>query len=151
MREEDLARLGDVVGSVVFPGPVASALTGLLDEARAANESVLLAFETADPTLLSVPFEAARLPGGRLPALEPGVRVLRRHLKARAGTASPLPGPLRILVAVGAPDEGQTENTVLDMELELQTILDAVDAARTYGDAEVTILEVGNPGQIRSA
>jgi tetratricopeptide (TPR) repeat protein len=151
MREAELDRLGDAVGCVVFPGPVASALVALLDEARAANETVLLAFETADPALLSIPFEAARLPGGRIPALDPGVRLLRRHLGARAGAAASLPGPLRILVAVGAPDEGKTKNTVLDIEAELQTILDAVDTARNYGNAEVTILEVGHPDQIRAA
>ncbi len=151
MREDELNRLGDIVGRAVFPAPVADALAALLDEARAGNEDVLLAFETADRDLLSIPFEAARLPGGRLPALEPGVRMLRRLLGARAGAAGPLPGPLRILVAVGAPDEGKTRNVVLDVEAELQTILDAVDAARVYGNAEVKILEVGNPDQIRDA
>ncbi|HYO14485.1 MAG TPA: CHAT domain-containing protein [Thermoanaerobaculia bacterium] len=151
MREAELARLGDAVGRVVFPEPVATALTDLLDEARARNEAVLLAFETADSQLLPIPFEAARIPGGRLPVLEPGVRILRRHLGARAGAAAPLPGPLRILVAIGAPDEGKTKNTVLDIESELQTILDAVDKARQYGNAEVDILEVGHPDQIRNA
>jgi tetratricopeptide (TPR) repeat protein len=152
MREAELARLGDAVGRVVFPPPVADALAALLAEAQAGNEAVLLAFEAADPMLLSIPFEAARIPGGRLPALEPGVRVLRRHLGTRvAQGAGPLPGPLRILVAVGAPDEDKTKNTVLDLELELQTILDAVDTARRYGNAEVDILEVGNPDQIQDA
>jgi tetratricopeptide (TPR) repeat protein len=151
IREEELVRLGDAVGRVVFPAPVAASLTALLDEARASNQAVVLAFETADRDLLAIPFEAARLPEGRLPALEPGVRALRRHLGATAGAAGPLPGPLRILVAVGAPDEGKTKNSVLDIESELQTILDAVDAARAYGNAEVEILEVGHPDQIRSA
>jgi tetratricopeptide (TPR) repeat protein len=147
----DLAHLGEAVGRAVFPAPVADALGALLEEARAGNESVLLAFETKDRNLLSIPFEAARLPSGRLPALEPGVRMLRRLLGARAGAAGALPGPLRILVAVGAPDEGKTDNVVLDVEAELQTILDAVDAARLYGNAEVKILEVGHPDQIKAA
>jgi tetratricopeptide (TPR) repeat protein len=147
----ELAHLGDAVGRVVFPAPVADALGALLDEARAGNENILLAFETKDRNLLSIPFEAARLHDGRLPALEPGVRMLRRLLGARAGAAGALPGPLRILVAVGAPDEGKTPNIVLDVEAELQTILDAVDAARSYGNAEVKILEVGHPDQIKAA
>jgi len=62
-----------------------------------------------------------------------------------------LPAPLRILVAIGAPDEDTTSGTVLDYERELQTILDAVDQARRYGNAEVKILEVGQPDQIRRA
>lgn len=58
-------------------------------------------------------------------------------------------GPLKILVAVGAPDEDRT--LVLDQERELQNILDAVEAARRYENAEVRILEVGSPEQIGEA
>lgn len=152
LRETELARLGQAVGRAVFPGPIGDALATLLDDARSRNEPVLLAFETADPSLLSIPFEAARLPDGRIPALEPGVRVLRRYTEAKAQALAPRPGPLRILVAIGAPDEGKTKSTVLDIEAELQTLLDAVDEARrTGGSAEAEILEVGNPDQIRNA
>jgi tetratricopeptide (TPR) repeat protein len=152
LREAELARLGQAVGRVVFPGPIGDALATLLDDARSRNEPVLLSYETADPNLLSIPFEAARLPDGRIPALEPGVRVLRRYTEAKARAIEPRPGPLRILVAIGAPDEGKTKSTVLDIEAELQTILDAVDEARrTGGGAEAEILEVGNPEQIRDA
>ena len=64
---------------------------------------------------------------------------------------APLAGPLRLLIAVGAPDEGQTTSVVLDHERELQTILDADDQARHYGQAEVNILEVAHPSQIERA
>jgi len=103
------------------------------------------------PTLLAAPFEAARLRDGRAPALEAGVRVLRRVEGAPARFSGPFPGPLKILVAVGAPDEGKTRGTVLDMESELQTILDAVEQARRYGNAYVRILEVGSPEEIGKA
>jgi hypothetical protein len=36
---------------------------------------------------------------------------------------------LRVLVAVGAPDEDKTSSSVLDGERELQTILDALESA----------------------
>lgn len=152
LRETELARLGQAVGHAVFPGPIGDALATLLDDARSRNEPVLLAFETTDPDLLSIPFEAARLPDGRIPALEPGVRILRRHTEAKARAIEPRPGPLRILVAIGAPDEGKTKSSVLDIEAELQTILNSVDEARRNGgSAEAEILEVGNPDQIRDA
>jgi CHAT domain-containing protein len=107
--------------------------------------------DTEDPQLLAIPFEAARLSDGRTPALETGVRMLRRLAAVHSGSQSPQPGPLKILVAVGAPDEGKTPNAVLDMERELQTILDAVENARQYGNAYVRILDVGSLDQIRSA
>jgi hypothetical protein len=148
-RERDLVRLGEALGRAVLPGPVGVELTRVLDGAAGAGEAVLLAFETEAVDLLALPFEAARLPDGRIAALEPGVRVLRRHTGARGQAVPPLAGPLRILVAVGAPDEGRSRNAVLDYERELQTILDAIDRARQVDNAEVKILEVGHPEAIR--
>ncbi|HVT56756.1 MAG TPA: CHAT domain-containing protein, partial [Thermoanaerobaculia bacterium] len=147
----ELVRLGEAVGAAVFVEPFGARLAALLAEARGRGEEVLLAFETAEPALLSIPFEAARLPGGVVPALEPGVRVVRRDASATVRPLTPLAGPLRILVAVGAPDEARTRNVVLDSERELQTILDAVEEARRLGNAEVRILEVGHPGEIQRA
>jgi tetratricopeptide (TPR) repeat protein len=147
LRSAALARLGDAVGRAVFPASIAAAFDPLLREPG----GVVLSFETAEPRLLSIPFEAARLANGTVPALEPAVRLLRRYLGATAQPADPLPGPLRLLVAVAAPDEGKTKNAVLDGEAELQTILDALDQARSYGNAEVEILEVAHPDHIRDA
>jgi tetratricopeptide (TPR) repeat protein len=149
--QADLLRLGDAVGAAIFTPPIDSSLAALLGEARGRGESVRLSFETAEPPLLAIPFEAARLPGGLLPALEPGVRVIRRFTAAAPPPLTPLPGPLRILVAVGAPDEGRTSGAVLDSERELDTILNAVEEARRFGNAEVRILEVGHPGEIQKA
>jgi tetratricopeptide (TPR) repeat protein len=146
-----LAKLGDALGRALFPAAIAPSVQTLLDEAAAKNEAVVLSFETADRDLLAIPFEAARLPDGRIPALEAGVRALRRFMGHAGVAAEPLPGPLRILVAVGAPDEGKTPNSVLDVERELQALLDAVAEARRYGNAEVEILEVGHPDEIQKA
>jgi tetratricopeptide (TPR) repeat protein len=149
--QDQLVRLGEALGAALFAEPVGASLSALLAEARRRNEDVLLSFETAEPGLLAIPFEAARLPGGVLPALEPGVRVVRRDTSAEASPLEPLPGPLRILVAVGAPDEERARTVVLDSERELQTILDAVEEAMRFGNAEVRILEVGHPGEIQKA
>jgi CHAT domain len=137
------------VGRVLFHDGIGSAFTELLNQG-AANQEIALVVETADARLLAIPFEAARLSDGRAPALESGVRVVRR-LADGHGSPGPQPGPLKILVAVGAPDEGKTPNAVLDMERELQCILDAVESARRNGNAYVRILDVGSPQEIARA
>ncbi|HZF10557.1 MAG TPA: hypothetical protein VFE33_17365, partial [Thermoanaerobaculia bacterium] len=103
LHKGDLGTLGAAVGGAVFPGAHGAAVEALCAAARQRGEGVRLVFETAAPDLLALPFEAARLPGGLVPALEPGVRVLRRHPKAAAPPLVPIPGPLRLLAAVGAP------------------------------------------------
>lgn len=84
-------------------------------------------------------------------ALHPKVVMLRRPLGVQPARPAELVGPLKILVAVGAPDEDQTRNVVLDHERELQNILDAVEEARARENVEVRILEAGSPNQIREA
>ena len=149
-RDRDLARLGQALGQSLLPGAVGAELAAALEQTAAAGEILRLELES-DTDLLALPFEAVRLPDGRLPALDPGVRFLRRQIGVTAEPVDPLPGPLRILVAVGAPDEGSSAGAVLDYERELSTILDAIDRARESGNAEVKILEVGHPDQIRRA
>ena len=144
----ELHKLGRTLGAVLFPDPINSALGQVLDEAAAAGSSIEFVIETDDPKLLGIPFEAASLPDGRIPALQAGLRMLRRYTPAK-GEQKPQPGPLKILVAVGAPDEGKTASLVLDPERELQTILDAVERARRDGAVHVRILEVGSLGEIR--
>ncbi len=150
-RDRELHKLGDAIGRVVFPASAASDLANLLDTAPPSSREVELIFETPDPRLLSIPFEAARLPDGRVPALLPGVFVWRRLGSQPASQKAGAPGPLKILVAVGAPDEGTTRSAVLDSEQELQTILDSVEKARLLGNAYVRVLEVGSLDQIGKA
>ena len=148
--ENDLVKLGQSVGKVVFPEPIARHLQALIKRASGEGGAVYLCFETAEAELLSIPFEAARLNDGRAPALEPGVRVARR-ISNTSVTGATVPGPLKILVAVGAPDEGKTQSGVLDLEAELQNIIDALADARRYGNAYVKILEVAHPKEITRA
>jgi hypothetical protein len=108
-------------------------------------------FEADDPALLGLPFEAMRLADGRLLAIQPAVVMLRRPLGLAAVETRALAGPLKILVAVGAPDEQLTRAAVLDQERELQTILAAVEQAQRLENVEVRILEVGHPEQIGKA
>ncbi|WP_153161065.1 CHAT domain-containing protein [Zoogloea sp. 1C4] len=147
---EALARLGQLLGAVLFTGPLGAHIARRLDT-LAIGDELQLVFASADATLLGLPFEAARLPDGRVPALLPAVSMLRRVIDAPEPAHAPQAGPLKILVAVGAPDEGQTRSAVLDLEAELQRILDAVDVASRHGNAQVKILEVGHPDEIRKA
>ncbi|MBL0284565.1 MAG: CHAT domain-containing protein [Zoogloea sp.] len=149
--EHALAQLGDELGNLLFAGPVGSALNKAIAEFTCVGHELELIFETASPALLGLPFEAARLPDGRTPALLPAVSVLRRVSGAPAAHHPPLAGPLKILAAVGAPDESQTHNAVLDLEHELQGILDALEKAAEHGNAQVRILEIGHPDAIRDA
>jgi tetratricopeptide (TPR) repeat protein len=152
--EQGLQRLGEELGAVLLAAPIGPALAQALD-ALAVGEQLDLVFETAQPLFLGLAFEAARLPDGRLPALLPGVVVTRRVpvavAVAAAPSAAPLAGPLKILVAVGAPDKGRSSSIPLDYERELRDLLDAVEPAAQHGNAQVRILEVGHPEEIRRA
>jgi|GEM_PF-5075931 len=92
-RERDLDRLGEALGRGLLPGAVGRELAAALDRTAAAGEVLSLEFE-ATPDLLPLPFEAIRLPDGRLPALEPGVRDRTRH-RAAAALARPPAHPGR--------------------------------------------------------
>ena len=150
-RDRDLRELGRAVGRVLFPGPIEPALIETLDRAAAANEQVDLTIETADPALICIPFEAASFTNGRIPALEPGVRMSR--FLAGCGAQKPVPraGPLKILVAIAAPDENKSRNSVLGYERETQSILDSTEEAQRLGNANVRILEVGSLQEIQRA
>ena len=150
-RTRELHVLGRAVGAVVFHQDIARKLMECLDEHVARGGCLKLCFATDDPEVLSIPFEAAQLPDNRIPALETGVQVTRLHTEATCSPVEPQAGPLRILAAVGAPDEGKTLGSVLNLELELQTILNAVQDAREFGNADVKILETGHWDEIEKA
>ena len=148
--EQELTQLGQVLGRLLFPDPVGERLQALLEH-QAPGEWLALRLDSADPRVLALPVEAARLPGGTLPALQAAVTVLRRHVGVTATSFEPAPGPLKILVALGAPDEGQTLASPLDLERETQHILDAVAEAARRGNAQVRVLEVSQPAEIQKA
>ena len=67
--------------------------------------------------------------------------------RRRASTA----GPLKVLVAVAAPDETKTENAPLDTEAEMAAVLEAVSDVAASPHAQVRILEVASLAAIRAA
>ncbi len=148
--ENALARLGGELGAVLFAPPIGPALQQALD-GQAMGDRLALVFETAHPAFLGLPFEAACLAGGRLLALEPGVVVMRRLPRPAPSARATLAGPLKVLMAVGAPDEGRTSSIPLDHEREVRDLLEAIKPASEHGNAQVRILEVGHPEEIRRA
>ena len=152
-RDRELRRLGEQVGAALFAHGSAEKVTALLDEVVRSGATVHLTIETGESALLSIPWEAARLPDGRTPALETGVHLSRHFAGNEDLEQTPRAGPLKILVGVGAPDEGKTEAAALDLERELQTILDALDEANRGDEevAQVRILEVCNAETIGEA
>jgi tetratricopeptide (TPR) repeat protein len=120
---------------------------------------------SASGPLLSLPIELIRLVrdgGETVPlGLMPGVSMYRRPAEPDgdrgedpAALRPALPGsagPLKILAAVAAPDETKTSNAPLDVEAEMQAVLDAVSKVAGHPKAQVRILEVASPAQIRDA
>jgi len=149
-READLSKLGHALRKLCLPAGAAEALAELVDGSPAGT-TIEVVFESGDAHLLGLPFEALRLADDRLLVLDPKVVMLRRPAGFEPAPAQRMAGPLKILVAVGAPDEGKTQNVVLDQERELQRMLDAVEGARRLENVEVRILEVGSPEQIGEA
>jgi len=143
-REAGPADLGRALRALCLPGESGRAAAALIDGCPVGT-MVEVCIEADRPELLGLPFEALRLPDDRLLATLPPVVMFRRPSGLAARPRKPLAGPLKILVAVGAPDEENTSAAVLDLERELQGILAAVEPANRRREAEVRILEVGHP------
>lgn len=115
------------------------------------RKRVFISHSSADKPLMIPLAEALRLPDGRLVATQPATVFWRRPRNVPEADWRTLPGPLKVLVAVGAPDEEFTAAAVLDQERELQCILDAIEPAQRLENVEVRILEVGHPKSIAQA
>ena len=149
-QESQMAQLGGELGALCFPDNSGLALANLIDGAPVGT-TVEVIWEADDPELLGLPFEAACLPDGRILSLQPNVVMMRRPHGLGAVQSAALAGPLKILVAVAAPDEGPSSSAPLDHERETQNILDAVEPGRFNDNCEVRILEVGHPELIGKA
>jgi hypothetical protein len=152
-KEASIAALGRAMAGFCLPASAASTISTVLDgDGQIPGASIEVAIESKDPDLASLPYESLRLPGSdHLLVDHPAVTMIRRPAGLVWPLASPLPGPLKILVAVGAPDEGKTKNNVLDHERDLQNILDAVEPAQRDNNVEVRILEASDPATIGDA
>ncbi|MEV4759611.1 CHAT domain-containing protein [Micromonospora sp. NPDC049559] len=142
--EARLARLGQRLSAALFDTDSLDQLTTLVT--AAVDGTVIDVVVDADGPAHELPFELIRLTDQRVLATVDGVRFTRTVAGVPALAHPPRPGPLKILVAVGAPE--RTDNPPLDVEAELQAIVDVVGG---LGRAEITILEVAGPQEIAEA
>jgi len=155
-----LLEIGDALSRAYLDGAAGEALRATVAEAERLGSTVELGLEI-DDALAGLPWEALRLPpASGLPgeplALHPNVRLFRAVTGLGATPALPIPGPLRILVVIGSPEEQNARGELLDMERELERILDAVEPARKATGQEtrpahVRILHRGTVAALREA
>ncbi|MEV4512683.1 tetratricopeptide repeat protein [Dactylosporangium sp. NPDC049525] len=139
-----LRRAGTLLAESFLPPPVADTLADLVRRAGAGTLDVRLAVDA--PGFAALPWEALPDPvSGRPLALHPLVTVYRL---GGADRGEALPGPLRIVVAVAAPEHGG--GALLNYEDELRSVLAAVRGARR-GRARVDVVEFATTAAIREA
>ena len=142
--ELPLSRAGRLLGESFLPGLIADTLERVLVAAERAHQPVRLGL-AVPAELAGLPWEALPSPDGRGPlGLHPLVSVYR---KTDAATGRVLPGPLRIVVAIAAPESGG--GPVLDYERELRNVLAAVRAARQDA-ADVRVVPFATVAAIRA-
>ena len=142
-----LEEIGSVMGEVFLPGAVGEALARILTKARSQTIYVEFAVDLTDrPDLRGLPWEGLRHPGVDGPlALHPLVVFYR--LAVANPTPRQVEGPLRIVVAIAAPLDGEPK---LDYESELRNIVASVREARA-GGAEVRIVTFATTAEIKKA
>ena len=141
--ELPLGRAAQLLGESFLPGPVRAELQKALVAAHRGHQPVRLGL-VVPPELAGLPWEALPSPDGRGPlALHPLISLYR---KADEAEGRVLAGPLRIVVAIAAPESGG--GAVLDYERELRNVLAAVRAARQDA-ADVRVVPFATPAAIR--
>jgi tetratricopeptide (TPR) repeat protein len=143
-------RAGRQLVEACLPREVSDAMAAAVSEAERLNGTVQLALSVAEP-FAGLPWEAICLPQIGELALHPRVALFRRVETDGAAPAIAIPGPLRILVAIGSPETRSQRGELLDMEAELRRILDATEAAQRAGKAFIRILEQGSVAAIHAA
>ncbi|OPG07476.1 hypothetical protein B1R27_13305 [Streptomyces sp. GKU 895] len=133
-----LLLVGEALGEAFCVGPVGEALAERI--AQAAEAPVRLGIVAEQPRVADLPWEACIVAGQTLPlALVPGLEVFRAVSVAGNGTASTLRAPLRVLVALAAPDDGPP----LDLEAEVGRIHEALGSPLRLTDGRVRLLNQG--------
>jgi tetratricopeptide (TPR) repeat protein len=149
-RHTRLLALGRGLAQEFLPDPIRMALARHLAQADGLEATLRLAVETDDAWLGDLPWESLVVPevDPDVPlALHPRIELYRAIPEPRSGPVIRIGGPLRILVAISSPDQGERRD-LLDYEQELQRIMDAVEPAQRHGRAEVRILNFGTVAEI---
>jgi tetratricopeptide (TPR) repeat protein len=142
-RELSMSRAGRLLAESFLPEPVAAGLAKALEAAGRAHQPVRLGL-AIPADLTGLPWESLPGPTGTPLALHPLVSLYR---KTDTSAREMLPGPLRIVVAIAAPDQGG--GAVLDYERELRNVLAAVRSARQDA-ADVRVVPFATTAAIRA-
>ncbi len=138
-------RAGQMLAESFLAPPVAEALAGAVARVERLHQGLRVGV-VCDGSLARLPWEALPSPGGGGPlALLPLVNVYRR---VSTPTPRPIPGPLRVLVAISSPLTGG--GALLNYERELRNVLAAMRSAR-QGKAHVRVIPFATTVAIRSA
>ena len=150
-----LLALGRGLAEAFLPAAVQEALAAAVADAEQAGAALRLGVTVDEPGWADLPWETLTLRGSARPlVLEPRVELYRAVTGLGATPALAIPAPLRILVAIGSPDQdgdGEQAGELLDYEAELRRILDAVDPARRTGRASVRIVRRATLAELRKA
>ena len=148
---ERLVEFGMGLAAAFLPEPVQAALAGAVARAERENNALRLGIEVAEERWADLSWETLTLRDSMRPlVLEPRVELYRAVPGLGATPAMTIQGPLRILVVIGSPDQGE-RSELLDYEAELRRILDAVDPARRAERAYVRVLNRGTLSEVRAA
>ncbi|WP_198169468.1 CHAT domain-containing protein, partial [Herbidospora daliensis] len=143
--EQRLLQTGGALARTLLSDETVDHLTTLLT--GSALGTVVEIVCDVDAGSSTLPYELITLNGTPLVTM-PGVQMRRRIAGVGHPAVAPLSGPLKILVAVSAPDENTTRNVPLDVEAEMQAVLDAVADVQEMEQVQVRILEVPSSAEI---
>ena len=144
-----LEEIGSAMGEVFLPGAVGEALTRILTKARSQTIPVEFAVDLTEcpEELRGLPWEGLHHPEVDGPlALHPLVVFYR--LAVASPTPRRVEGPLRIVVAIAAPLDGEPK---LDYESELRNIVSSSVREAKAGGAEVRIITFATTSEIKKA
>ncbi|WP_165521722.1 CHAT domain-containing protein [Micromonospora zingiberis] len=143
-----LAQVGSQLWTLLL-GASAARIEQLVD--RWQLGSTLDVVVVVDEAASALPYELLRFADGRLLGTLAGVRMRRRLRGCDHDAVAPQAGPLKLLVAVAAPDESRTPAPALAVEAEMQAVLDAVSPVSETEAGQVRVLEVAGARQIGEA
>ncbi|MCP4691795.1 MAG: CHAT domain-containing protein, partial [Desulfobacterales bacterium] len=151
-----IERGGASLTRAFLEGEAGKALCRAVSEAVSLGASLRLYLDVSDRELFNLPWETLRIPGrnreeGGALILHPNVLLCRSQPGGDSAPGIRIPGPLRILVAIGSPEEQNERGELLNMERETARILDSMERARGRGKAYVRVLEIGSVRAIREA
>lgn len=143
LRSASLARAGSLAWDAFLHPPIDSTLRAVLAAADASGRAIRLGVDTG--RFGWVPWEGLRDPDSTEPlALRGALAIYRVSGGAQPGV---LPGPLRVLVAIAAPNDYHA--AVLDYETERLNIEAAISATRGTG-AQLSTVEFATTEALRA-